>query len=521
MSKEDVTIFLKGGMIDNPVYPDSKISIEMLNDITNREEFEFYFNFFRKLFSYKIRFTNSFGESVKSINTIVIKIGLYFGFKIDNFNVQKVVFEEGNKLQIEKNRILDNVMFIRTIMNFLIYAGLEIAIPFLKGLCLIINSNSSFSKIQKEEMIGSWIELYSKNNIPSECYVEDRENNFKKKEYEQSEIKERIPTINLSQLGNQQKQTKLSSKLGLKYNQNSCYMDSILVPLFLFQNNDIEFNLFNAGFDFLKNKNKLITCNDNPNKDLEIRKNIQRELSVIRDRIRSNEQNNDYTCSNLRNIIQYCKGTQEFHTTRIQDAGEFLSYIFSIFNVVTKITTRSTFLTNDIKSNEPNDLVLLYEQLDNGTPILTIEFQTIFGLREYDISGALNKTEDAILDNNNLVTYKNKLYKRRIETFKVVDASYLVFDVKRVGINLHTGEEERNFTKINLPMVLNIEERKLELRAIVVHDHQHYTCYILDNGEVYYYNDLREPNERFVPVTEKNKDKFPSPFTHGTLYFYN
>ena len=58
-------------------------------------------------------------------------------------------------------------------------------------------------------------------------------------------------------------------------------------------------------------------------------------------------------CSNLRKLIKNCQSSskQKFHGTGTQDAGEFVQFLFNIFEINNMKTLKKTFVTNDLEKD--------------------------------------------------------------------------------------------------------------------------------------------------------------------------
>lgn len=152
-----------------------------------------------------------------------------------------------------------------------------------------------------------------------------------------------LKQINYNSISHKQKGKKI---YGLEWTGSSCYLDSVLVSLFAPSSDFIDKNMLLKDIDSLKNKNLRFLCyNTLPiDKDLKQRQKIQDELKKIKDSMYSNEIEN---CSSLREAISTCRAQQEFHGKGTQDAGEFLVYLFDLFEIDTATLIRYTFVKND------------------------------------------------------------------------------------------------------------------------------------------------------------------------------
>lgn len=306
----------------------------------------------------------------------------------------------------------------------------------------------------------------------------------------------------------------LSNLKGLSFDNNSCYMDSVLFCLFAIPNKLMENEiLYKNLVSISKNNRKWISCGKTSKEDYYNRLEIQNELKNIVNFMRTDEnKNSEYTCTDLRKLIENCPTSQKFHSDEEQDAGEFLQYIFNIFEVKTTRIKRTTIVTNDLSDNLiENDYIQTHKQIDDTTPIITI---SVFDLKSdsYYLSNSLFVQEDSLLDYENRYRDSNtgRLFKRRIEINKVIDSEFLVFYVQRLNY-----DGRRNTTEILLEENIEIGDRTLYLYGIIVHKSRHYTAYIKDNGVWYYYDDIKDGRINRVDSIENT-----NAFKLGTLFFY-
>lgn len=294
---------------------------------------------------------------------------------------------------------------------------------------------------------------------------------------------------------------------GLYNTRNSCYIDSVLVSLFASQNKIMDDNIIFKKFrDNVPDKSSWITCNS--------RKKIQIELIRIINSFRGYENVRD--CTSLREAMSGCPGSQEFHRGGMQDAGEFLLYLFNIFEVNVAKKHRATYVTNSI-ANPPKDYIKTFSEVQDCTPLLNIPSLRVE--KGLDPTKFLNDTEDAIFSKEDFYRHEETgiRYRRRIETTKLLESSYIVFNVERI---LYRTDSFIN-TKISVPpqVVVNKNNPVLNLNAVVVYVSGHYTCYF-KNGEVwYYYDDLDNSTTEIGDYTDLIQSS-PSVQRNCTLLFY-
>ena len=165
---------------------------------------------------------------------------------------------------------------------------------------------------------------------------------------------------------------------------NSCYIDTVLMALFTEPSDFIKQRIFESRFTKKVCNNKSISTET----DIKNRNKIKKEIKKIYNFIQINESKEDeeeseeeesddedeeeseedeedeeddedeeseedededdekpfhfvskskkeYTCTTLRTKFKKCEGSQEFHSSATQDAGEFLMYLLNIFELET------------------------------------------------------------------------------------------------------------------------------------------------------------------------------------------
>jgi hypothetical protein len=239
------------------------------------------------------------------------------------------------------------------------------------------------------------------------------------------------------------------------------------------------------------------------------RKNIQKELCKIANSIRGEGDVRD--CSDLRKCLSYCKGSQEFHRGGMQDAGEFLLYLFNIFEVNLMKKSRVTYVTNSL-SNPPKNYVKTFEEIQTSTPLLSINSHDLEpGINVIDF---LEQTDDALFEKEDF--YRDETgqrYRRRIENINVISSPYIVFNIERLGYD-KLGREVYLNVPVEFSENIVLGGMFLKLHSVVVHNNMHYTCYIKYGKSWYYYDDIREPLIREVGKIPEDVKK------NCTLLFY-
>lgn len=302
---------------------------------------------------------------------------------------------------------------------------------------------------------------------------------------------------------------------GLSFEGNSCYIDSVLFSLFALPSpsNILDSEILNKDLKLISEKQKKwISCGSSKLEDYENRLSIQNELKEITSYMRNNEKYNEqYTCRKFRKLLRNCPTSQKFHSFQEQDAGEFLQYIFNIFEVNITQIKRATLVTNDM-SDQPQSYLQTFKKIDYTVPVITV---SVFELRnKYRLSNSLFTQEDSQLDYENRYrdTDSGAYFQRRIEINKVISSEFLVFYVQRLNY-----DGERNMDKIILEDEIEVGTNVLHLYSVIVHERDHYTAFIKIQGEWYHYDDLRD-NIRKVENIENIKNYVGK---YGTLFFYS
>jgi hypothetical protein len=322
-----------------------------------------------------------------------------------------------------------------------------------------------------------------------------------------------------------EKKGKLCNITGLKYKGNSCYQDSVLLALLAIPNEFINEEIVNKDMEKISNDDKRdIKCSEYSNLNDKIRRNkIKKELIKIMNSMRNNDDRYKVeTCSMLREYIKDCPsiGGQAFHGTSTQDAGEFLIYLFTLFNI-NNVTEKKiiNIVSNDIENDvySLKNYVLISERTEYVSPIINIHSNSLIDTK---IDFYLNMEDDIVFDSNNLYRDRQtgELYKRKITKDSIQNSDYLIFQIQRLTF----GNERLYYEIIPSEYIILPNKKKLYLHAIVTHKKTHYTCYIKCNNSWFFYNDMRENIEYIGKYDDMFIDSDrPNPSKMGILYFYS
>jgi hypothetical protein len=296
----------------------------------------------------------------------------------------------------------------------------------------------------------------------------------------------------------------------LHYFEDSCYIDSSLVAMFILQHPIIDETIL-----FHHTENENVT-------------NLKNELASIALSLRGQDSKKVINVTNLRSIIKPLDPPQPFYEEGSQnEAGEFITWLFEIFKV-----DIATYYTYNYYGNDNKE----FKQLNAPvivpiTPIVVISSTILKDLdqtKEHILTSFIkNKEITDLYDKKNKKDPTRYFYKQEGSTYryrkqitKLVSPFYM-FDVKRSG-----GSKRFYKTKLIPPEFMFIKNyNKLYLSSIIIHTGgAHYVCVFKYLDEKwYYYND----NPGGIPKIKKLgsydnmlKNSPYNPCTNGTVYFY-
>lgn len=320
---------------------------------------------------------------------------------------------------------------------------------------------------------------------------------------------------NLTKTITEQKEIKFQ---GLSFTGNSCYMDCTLLNLLLFPNSVIKEHILESDISkYTKSFNPAIDLKESKKRI----KPIQTELNKINFFLTDGHEPKN--CKELRKTFSKCKGTQEFHNTNTQDAGEFLQYLFNLFNM--------NDLCKDIvytyAGNSITKLKLVDTHSETSSPIIQIVESLLSNLRQdliYPITSFIKQIDIIHFDSKNLCKYKDVSYSEKMTiTKKSIQIPLAIFYVKRLGYK--KGTEHFYKTMIYpTPTLFRKNYSHLNLSGIVIHTGgAHYVTVLKRNGIWYFYDDNPGGNPiiKKIGSFEEMLQTKPSPITNGTLYFYD
>ncbi len=368
--------------------------------------------------------------------------------------------------------------------------------------CVLKNGKIGKMIINKRTSISS-ISVSNNNKIKKDCPPEKIMNpKTKRCVLKNGKIGKMILDMN-------DKDNSNNNNFNILNENNSCFLDSLLVAFFHFKNKEI-FNLF---------FNSEIKDFNNP-KLKKMGNLIKKELFNIYSFIHksNHNENEEYIyCSLFRKLLQYYYDIyiQLFPKNKILynsndnwirkqiDIFELLNYLSIIFDFKSKKMTKIIDGQNKVYSNF----------------IIEIPVYELIGKKKLNINELFpSKTERYELDDEN--KYRNSrgelisFYEKRREYIKT--SSFIYFQIYR-----NMGSEEKIRTSIEYPEEIKIKEnsKNLKIKSLMIHlgesvNSGHYITIIKRRNKWYIYNDM----ERGVKEISEKKMKEYKKDVVGMLY---
>lgn len=284
----------------------------------------------------------------------------------------------------------------------------------------------------------------------------------------------------------------------------SCYLDSVLFALFASKSTFIRQKLLVDVPRVSKSLAKGCTK--------ESLLEIQRSLRAIYSSIHGGP--HVKYCTNLRKSFRKCsKGHDSYASTGTRDSGDFLAFLFNLFDMDVATKRLRTYGT-DSRATIPKDKVMTEDRVVNASVIIDVATYILKSYKETPITTFLKIAEDSGYDSKGFKLNDVK-YKRMIITKELKSAPYLVFNLVR-GI-------EGSFigTKVIPSPTITIHDgTEFELVAIVVYQYYHYMAYVKCGEYWFHYDDV---GPRFKQIGSFNDllNAKPKVATNGTLFFYD
>lgn len=263
----------------------------------------------------------------------------------------------------------------------------------------------------------------------------------------------------------------------------SCFMDSLLVPMFY----------PDTGYIAEKLLHKQIASVD-------CQKDVQQQLTLLADHIRSGTP--ELKCYPIINNLKKCSEQLRIFLEDAPeeggaDDGEFLALFMEVFNLEPTTIKHVTFASNDNKN------WVLVEDNTKNTAVVEIHLQ---GNAPFDLLKTFQRAE---ITNNQYTPYnewdrfKDVPYQYIQRTASIQSSDYLILHVNRKRI------EKGRLVKLTTPVefseyIVDTDRNKmLELYIVTIHRGGvvagHYTSYFKQGFQWYKFDDTAEPT--VVPTT--------------------
>jgi hypothetical protein len=291
----------------------------------------------------------------------------------------------------------------------------------------------------------------------------------------------------------------------LSWENNSCYIDSLLVSLFINNDSFIRDILLNAKI------------NDYGSSELKILgKNIRDNLKLIYDYINNSNLKENITCHNLRiSLNKYYKLLKKIkHINLINSSDNWTNTqndvfeLFEFFKLIFDIKNTTKFID---ANNPPN--------YSDFSTLLPIDFllNTDKPLKINKIY-PISKVKYTLKDGNEFINKYGKKQKTYYKTTEILKADKLFIKIYR---NIGSFKLD---TQIIPAKSLKLKENnfKLYLNSIIIHygsnNGGHYTCIFKCNNKWYEYNDMKNKHIFIGTLSDVYKNPNYSSNIIGLIY---
>jgi hypothetical protein len=287
-------------------------------------------------------------------------------------------------------------------------------------------------------------------------------------------------------------------------------------------------------------KRKRPQCSRDPEEDLSIREGIQVYINQLVTSLRESHKEDlgiekIESCVDLRKLLARCKYLSKYEAGMMEDSGEFLNGLLSIFDSDLcqekeyKAITRNV---SDLKISDtgnvtnPEKLTFIPEDTQTFTNSSIIKITSSIILEKLNPKKTYYivdfMTETNVIELENPKRYDGKNYSVLVSLRYITESPYLVFNLQR-GANRNpilTKIVPLDVLFLNNPEN-SIDKLMFQLVAVVSWVDFHYTCFFLCNSTWMYYDDMKTSNpiKKIGGYKELLKAK-PSVITNGTLHFY-
>jgi hypothetical protein len=301
-----------------------------------------------------------------------------------------------------------------------------------------------------------------------------------------------------------------SNLRGLKWVDDSCYLDSSLFALFVVNTPFIYDNILNV--DLHERSTSSLICGTDPKKDLMNREKVQAALVRIANTMSGDD--NVKSCTQLRKALAKCPHVENYHKGGEKDAAEFLTYILSKFP--TNIAIKETKTYGRTGNGEWN---LITQSIDKKASVVwQVDSLILYELpcKEYtDIGSFLTQVSDDMPDGGFHDDDGNTYIERR-EVVQLITSPFLIFSVHRRHIL--TGKFIKRDILPTQQIIIDSGERYAFTAAVLWHAH-HYIAYFRCKDGWFIFDDMSHSVE-YIGTYDEMLELSPSVATNATMYFY-
>jgi ubiquitin C-terminal hydrolase len=290
---------------------------------------------------------------------------------------------------------------------------------------------------------------------------------------------------------------------GLRWTDNSCYMDSVLMAMFAENNDFINDRILNTD----KYKGAVCRSHQDVEKGVENIRKIQLSLKEIREYIHYGTVyvSLDVNVA-LRSLLGKCKFTKSYNSSDTDSSGEFARRLFELFD-----TEVATIITKKYYDN-PKD-VFVKQRLDN---------RDIF----VSINPGIDESENSDNGDDSDTNNRNKKISDMLDKYEKTDANPPFYERSTIHATPYVIVEiNRLWTGDLMDMTIipdefiSIDNKKLYLKSVISYvGRAHYVTYFSIDGNWYFYNDLKFPTVK--PLTKSVYD-LKDVCKRGILFFYS
>jgi len=263
--------------------------------------------------------------------------------------------------------------------------------------------------------------------------------------------------------------------------RNSCYIDSVLVALFL-ENNVLVTSMFLSNVLPLSNKPSQFVYGRTSKEDFKMRRQIQQTLIKFVKQIRQGRGDADGV-TNLRGLLGQCRFGSNFDAGAQEDASDFLAVLCQIFNVHDNQNEQKMQVMGSIDLiHTPPKTVMLTTDVTNSMGLVHHVFEWTPGCL---INDTICHKLDSVVEE-----FSEHKFVRAITVTEFKPTLFFVVHIDR------TASGKLNRSPIFVETSLNTNGRKFKLMSIVLHMGNigagHYICLILRERKLFMFDDMRQ-----------------------------